>query len=128
MAEYVTKDSGEREQYASGMVRDVETGKPRYDLLLPEGIPFNEQLLTRFAALLARGAEKYTERNWERASGQEEMDRFKASAIRHLMQWASGETDEDHAAAVMFNLMGYETTKYKLDREGFTPNPADLFT
>ena len=115
MAEYVTKDSGEREQYASGMVRDVETGKPRYDLLLPEGIPFNEQLLTRFAALLARGAEKYTERNWERASGQEEMDRFKASAIRHLMQWASGETDEAHAAAVMFNLMGYETTKWKLD-------------
>jgi hypothetical protein len=30
---YITKDSGERQEYASGMRRDLQTGKTRYDLL-----------------------------------------------------------------------------------------------
>lgn len=108
---YVTKDSGKREEYASGMVRDVNGDKPRYDLILPEGIPYEDQFLTRIAGLLTRGAVKYGERNWEKASGEEEMKRFRASAFRHLMQWMCGEEDEDHAAAVVFNLLAYETVR-----------------
>ena len=42
------------------------------------------------------------------------MDRYHSSALRHLVQWINGEEDEDHAAAVMFNLLAYETTKYKM--------------
>jgi hypothetical protein len=114
--QYETKDSGERAQFESGMQRDTQAGKPRFDLTQPKGVPFEEQLLTRFALLMGRGAEKYTERNWEQASGQEELDRFLASAFRHFMQWYHGERDEDHAAAVMFNLMGYETTRYKMEQ------------
>ena len=112
---YVTKDSGERAEFDSGMRRDTETGKPRFDLTQPLGVPFEEQLLTRFARLMGRGAEKYTERNWEQACSEEELARFKASAFRHFMQWYCGETDEDHAVAVIFNMMGFEATSYKME-------------
>jgi hypothetical protein len=112
---FVTKDSGKREEFDSGMVRDTQDGKPRYDLLLPRGVPYRDQFLTRVAELLARGAEKYSERNWEAATGSSELDRFKSSALRHLMQWMTDESDEDHAAAVVFNLLAYETTKWKMD-------------
>jgi hypothetical protein len=30
---YTTKDSGKREEYKSGMRRDTQEGKPRYDLI-----------------------------------------------------------------------------------------------
>jgi hypothetical protein len=106
-----TKDSGVRAEFSTGMVRDTQEGKPRFDLLLPKGVPYADQMLTRFAALMERGAFKYTERNWERARTQEELDRYHSSAIRHLMQWVNGETDEDHAAAVMFNIMAGEFVK-----------------
>lgn len=110
---FETKDSGKRAEYDSGMVRDTAEGKVRFDLLLPLGVPYADQFLTRVAGLMERGAERYGDRNWEKARGGEEMERFKASAIRHLMQWAAGETDEDHAAACVFNLLGYETAKWK---------------
>lgn len=111
---YVTKDSGQRAEYPSGMVRDTDKGKPRFDLLLPLGIPYEQQMLTRFAALMARGAEKYDERNWEQANSPAEVERMKSSALRHMMQWLAGETDEDHAAAVFFNIMAAEATAYKM--------------
>lgn len=116
MTEFVTKDSGKREQYVTGMQRDTQEGKARFDLMFPMGVPYEEQFLTRFAQLLARGATKYTERNWEKAATQEELDRFRASAARHLTQWMAGDQDEDHAAAVVFNLLAYETTFYKVNQ------------
>lgn len=115
MADFVTKDSGERSQFDSGMVRDTDKGKARFDLIHPTGVPYKEQILTRFAELMARGAEKYTERNWEKALGEAELKRFKSSALRHCEQWFCGEADEDHAVAVFFNIMAYEATKYKID-------------
>lgn len=111
--DFVTLDSGERIEFDSGMRRDTEAGKPRFDLLLAEGVPYQAQMLTRFARLLGRGAEKYGDRNWEQADSDAEMERMRSSALRHMMQWAAGERDEDHAAAVMFNLMAYETTRLK---------------
>lgn len=296
---FITKDSGKRTEFASGMVRDIDEGKPRFDLIRPLGVPYKAQMLTRFAELMARGAKKYcsptaigiselvecctcdnltailsgtttlkdsaetamskicalviqrlpsasartqetgqreqeienekepsillivsqtlqkndelnkpdtgdglslgslqktassfllrrmacalsvetssvqevrtwitttkqalledfsalvvtrawgslvtrqkyfgehsdicltrhvsgangtlikaNNRNWEQANGQEELDRMKASALRHAEQWFHGETDEDHAAAIFFNVMAYETTKYKME-------------
>jgi hypothetical protein len=111
------KDSGQRLQFASGMVRDVDDTKPAFDLVIPEGIPYEELMLTRWAELLRKGAIKYSRRNWEKADSQEEMDRAKASAFRHFMQWFSGETDEDHAAAVFFNINEVETIKYKASQK-----------
>ena len=121
---FETKDSGKRASYASGMVRDTNEGKPRFDLILPKGIPFVKQMLTRWAMLMARGAEKYTERNWEKAEGQEELDRYHESAFRHLMQWIAGETDEDHAAAVMFNVTAGEYVKERM--RGSEKSPKNL--
>lgn len=107
---FVTKDSGERIGFESGMLRDTQKNKPRYDLVyLP--------MLKRWADLLDRGAKKYGERNWELASGNPELVRFKASAFRHFVQWFENEEDEDHAAAVFFNISGAEMVKEKLKQK-----------
>lgn len=104
---YETKDSGERVEFDSGFTRDIQEGKPRYDLIPPE-------LLKRLAELYSRGAEKYKDDNWRKANTIEEYKRFLASAFRHFMQWVSGDEDEDHAAAIMFNVIAYEWhTKHK---------------
>ncbi len=114
MPEFITKDSGARQEYDSGMRRDTQDGKPMFGLLRPEGVPYDEQFLTRCAALMTRGIEKYGHRNWEKANSEEELARFKESAERHLHQYLAGETDEDHAAAVFFNLLAAITTEYKM--------------
>jgi len=49
---FETKDSGSRVKYVTGMIRDSQKGKPRYDLVY-------EPLLTEWAHLMARGIEKY---------------------------------------------------------------------
>jgi hypothetical protein len=100
------------------MQRDVQDDKPRFDLLLPVGVPYSDQFLTRVAGLLARGAEKYSERNWELAEGEAELARFRASALRHMMQWQAGEDDEDHLAAIVFNLMGAHLVDWKMTNGG----------
>jgi len=53
-------------------------------------------------------------RNWMKASGEAELERFKQSAFRHFIQWMRGDTDEDHGAAVMFNINGAEYVKQAL--------------
>lgn len=113
MPDFITKDSGARQEYDSGMVRDLQDGKPDFSLLLTDA-PYDEQLLTRWAALMERGASKYGRRNWQLACGEEELERFKASAFRHFAQWITGEVDEDHAAAVLFNINAAEHVKRKL--------------
>lgn len=110
MTEFITKDSGERQHFVTGMVRDIQKGKARFDLVY-------KPLLWRWAELMARGAEKYGSRNWEKAETVEEMERFKASAERHLQQALRGDTDEDHFAAVCFNLSGILHVQEKLSRE-----------
>lgn len=110
MGKFKTKDSGKRKEFKSGMVRDTQEDKPRYDLIyLP--------MLTRLAELHNRGAHKYGERNWEKAHTIEEMTRFKSSAFRHLVQWLSGDVSEDHAAAVVFNINGAEMVQDKINEK-----------
>lgn len=107
---YTTKDSGKRQEFSTGMKRDVQEGKPRYDLL-------DRPMLKRWAGLMARGAEKYGENNWKKAETEEELRRFESSALRHMMQWLDGEIDEDHASACMFNIAGAEMVKSKLEQK-----------
>ncbi len=114
--EYITKDSGVREEYKSGMRRDTQAGKPDFWLCLVSEMPYKEQMLTRLAGLMTRGKEKYGLRNWELAEGPEELERFKSSAFRHFVQWVCGEEDEDHGAAVMFNIIAAEMVKYKIKK------------
>lgn len=106
---FVTRDSGQRESFSTGMQRDVQTDKPRYDL-----IGSGWDLIKRWAELVGRGALKYGELNFEKAATEDELKRFKSSAMRHMIQWFQGELDEDHAAATCFNLAGAEMVKSKL--------------
>lgn len=105
---FITKDSGKRQEFESGMVRDTQEGKPRYDLIPVEG-------LHRLADLYARGAEKYDENNWQKG---QPYSRAYASLFRHLIAWREGDRTEDHLAAVAWNafaLMWYEANKPELD-------------
>ena len=106
---FIVKDSGKRQEFSGGMVRDTTEGKTDYSLVL-DGPMFD-----RWAIHLTKGAVKYAKRNWMKAAGQEELDRFRESALRHFIQWFRGDVDEDHASAVFFNINGAETTKEKLN-------------
>lgn len=109
--EFIVKDSGKRLEFTSGMVRDVTEGKIDYSLTL------DGPMFKRWADHLTKGARKYSSRNWMKAAGQEELDRFRESALRHFVQWYYGETDEDHASAVYFNVNGAEFVKSNLSKE-----------
>lgn len=102
-----TKDSGERVNFDSGMVRDVNYDKPMYTLIW-------QPMLKRWAELMTRGAKKYGKNNWMLASGEEELERFEDSALRHMYQWLEGDTTEDHASAILFNVAGAEYVKEKM--------------
>lgn len=116
MTSYETKDSGVHQEYESGMKRDSQDGKPRFDLIRTKLQPYEEQMITRYAALLARGAAKYSARNWENGNGEEELERAKASLLRHTEQLVAGEADEDHAAAVWFNAQAIEYFRWRIAR------------
>jgi hypothetical protein len=102
---FAVKDSGQRMQFDSGMVRDITEGKIDYSLVL------DGPMFQRWAEHLTRGAQKYDKRNWMKARGEAEYERFRESALRHFIQWFRGETEEDHAAAVFFNINGAEFVK-----------------
>jgi hypothetical protein len=111
---YVTKDSGVREEFDSGMLRDTDEGKANFHLLLHEGVAYEDQFLTRFAHLLTRGAKKYSKRNFEKGNSRDELERAKESLFRHMIQYLCGETDEDHAMAICFNVLLAELVKTKM--------------
>lgn len=133
--------------YAGGGVREDKQGAPRFELLFPLGVPYAEQLLTRCAVHMAKGAQKYTtygecicgdspefknpqrhwsrcpsltavrsgDRNWESFADEAALERAKAGAMRHMIQWLTEEDDgEDHAAALLFNVMVVEHVKRKI--------------
>lgn len=115
--------------FSTGMQRDASNLRARFDLIIPFELPYQAQMLTRWADLMARGAKHYEARNWEKAETQEELDRFIESAFRHFMQWLCGDRGEDHAAAVFFNIQGAEYTKWKMVMKAhrqseLTPGPT----
>lgn len=109
VADFTLKTSGERKTFSSGMQRDVDESKVSYSLV------YDGPMLQRYARHLTLGAKKYSPRNWMQASTVEEMERFRDSAARHFTAWMNGERDEDHMAACIFNLNGYEYVRDKLN-------------
>ena len=89
------KDSGKRQTFESGAVRDTDEEKPRPELISP----FAMERLSRW---LAEGAKKYAPRSWEAGIS---IERCFASMYRHLLKYQAGEHDEDHLVAVMCNCM-----------------------
>ena len=108
LKKFITLDSGQRKEFKGGMLRDTDEDKPDYTLLyLP--------MVKRWAELMTRGAKKYGRGNWKKASGEEELERFKGSALRHMYQWLEGNIEEDHASAILFNVSGAEYVSQKLN-------------
>jgi len=107
-SEFFTKDSGKREKFGSGAVRDTHEDKSRFDLIPPLA-------LKRVADLYTRGAIKYDERNWEKGIP---ISRCYASLMRHVFQYGMGDIEEDHLAAVAWNALAImhfeETMRFEL--------------
>lgn len=111
------KDSGERVTFKSGAMRDPSTGKIKWSR-----ITFGP-MMRRWAQHLTNAEVKYPDPvvglpNFSLIEGREELVRYKESAYRHFMSWFHGETDEDHAAAVFFNINGVEIIKDKACAKG----------
>lgn len=110
--QFVVKDSGERQTFASGSIRDTATGKIKWSR-----ITFGP-MMRRWAEHLTKAEEKYPDPtpgipNFSLISTTEELVRYKESAFRHFMAWFLGDVDEDHAAATFFNINGVEMIKEK---------------
>lgn len=89
-------DSGDRREFESGAVRDMEVGKGRCDLLPACAI-------LRLARHYEAGAIKYEDRNWEKGMP---ISVMMDSAMRHMLKYLNGDTDEDHLVAAAWNIMG----------------------
>ena len=112
---FTIKDSGKRAKFASGMVRDTSEGKIRYRRC------FDGPMFKRWAEHLSKGAIKYPDvspgvANWTLAKSEVECQRFRESAVSHFIDWYYGKLDEDHAAALFFNVNGLEYVKERLKR------------
>lgn len=88
------KDSGTRQQFGTGAVRDAAEGKGRFDLVPYHGVK-------AIARQMERGAKKYTARNWEAGIP---LSSFLNSAENHLGKLKAGYTDEPHLDAALWNL------------------------
>lgn len=85
-----------------------DTGKARYDLIPHEweeqiALVFTADAKEQLAFLLSAGAQKYTDRNWEKSAGTPASTEWRARCIaslrRHLAAWQRGEIlDPEHAA------------------------------
>ena len=95
------QDSGERETFETGAVRDAAEGKSRPDL-------FSAFALERVGEWLRLGSLKYAENNWMKGMN---YSRVVAGLCRHLMKYRQRDNSEDHLAALIVNasfLMHYD--------------------
>lgn len=105
--------SRERGQQKAEPAWKQDGGKPRMDLIAPE-------MLVGTANVLAYGAAKYAERNWEKGMS---WGRVFGALMRHMWAWWGGEkTDAEtgyshlwHASACLMFLVAYEERKIGTD-------------
>jgi Domain of unknown function (DUF5664) len=90
------KDSGTRQEFSSGAVRDCQSSKGRFDL-----IPFWP--IFAYSAILEAGAQKYAAKNWMKGMP---ISRYIDSALRHLFKYMSGMRDEPHLWQALWNIAG----------------------
>jgi hypothetical protein len=89
------KDSGDRTEFSTGAVRDMHTGKGRMDLL-----PW--KAIMAVSKHCENGAIKYGEHNVDRGIPAHSLI---DSGMRHAAKFISGETDEDHLLAAVWNFL-----------------------
>ena len=89
------KDSGNRREFSTGAVRDIQVGKGRMDLL-PWGA------IMEISKHCEAGALKYGEHNVDKGIPTHSLC---DSAARHLAKYLDGWDDEDHLLAAAWNLL-----------------------
>lgn len=96
------RDFCERYQYAIKVLSSFSnlTGDSVYKMILEVAIHYEE------------GAKKYDERNWEKGLP---LWCFLDSAIRHLLKYLDGWTDERHDRAFVWNMLGFMFTLRKTE-------------
>jgi len=99
------KDSGKRQEFETGSRRDTQTGKGCPDL-----VPTYP--LRRLAKHYENGAVKYGRWNWKLG---QPLSRYIASLQRHLWAVEEGLNDEDHEAAVVWNMISFMETKRMIE-------------
>ena len=109
------QDSGKRDTFETGAVRDSGEGKPRPDL-------FSAFAMERIGRWMEMGARKYEPHNWAKGMN---YSRVAASLHRHLMMYMQGDRlSEDHLAAIAVNasfLMHYDA----MIKRGVLPQSLD---
>lgn len=88
-------DSGKREVFYTGSVRDSQDGKMRPDLVSPFA-------MESLGLWLAEGAEKYGEGNWRLG---QPFSRVLASLYRHLIRYQQGDRTENHLCGIAVNAI-----------------------
>ena len=111
-------DSTQREVLPTGAHKDPSRKLARFDLISPYA-------LRRLANHYGRGAEKYSDRDWEAGMP---VSMLFSSAIGHLYRWLAGyRDDEDHLAAALWNIsaiMHFEATHPDM-LEGIPTTPTN---
>lgn len=102
---FVVKDSGERQEFETGAIRDMQAGKGRYDLIPPI-------MLKRLATHYEEGGRKYGDNNFRVGIP---IKRYLDSAIRHIEKYRMGIDDEDHIIAAIWNLSAIIETEHLVD-------------
>lgn len=102
-----------RTAFEGGGVRDGAEKVERFELAWTADQPYEDQMLTRYARWMARGADKYADRNWESFASDDALEHAKGSLLRHVFKLLAGQVDEDHAAAVWFNVAAIELIRGK---------------
>ena len=86
-------------QTPNGMKREDKSEKPRYFHYLPP------EVLERYGVHMLEGAKKHGSGNF--LKGGYGKENWLDSLYRHLLALKKGQTDEDHAMAILFNIVGY---------------------
>lgn len=107
-------DSGHREEFSTGSVRDRQYGKGRHDLLMTHAID-------ELAKHTEDGCAKYGEDNWRLG---QPLRQYLASSMRHLLKLLRGETDERHDRALLWNIAAFIETKAMI-QDGILPDSLD---
>lgn len=101
--------------HSTGAKRENKENKGRFDCL-----PW--PALERLAKQYELGVKGHGAWNWRKGIPQSS---YISSALRHLLKYSEGWTDEDHLAAAMFNIAGLITLEYDIDRGALSPELLD---
>ncbi len=108
------KDSGERREFSTGSVRDVRSGKGRFDLVSPIAHK-------RLAKHYENGSNKYGDWNWSKGQN---LSSYMDSLERHANAYKEGLRDEDNLAAIAWNAFAMMHTEEMIKR-GRLPKELD---